>query len=212
MLTPISEGVFKIQGVLFTKNKVSGVSVYGERLDGEFREFDPTHSKFAAALVQGMVCDLSTKDNVLYLGSSTGTTVSHISDITNGIVFALDVAPRVMRDLLFMAEKRNNIAPILADASVPDNYKSRIPAVDWLFQDIAQRDQVGIFLKNLVFLKKGKQCVLVIKARSMDVSKSPKLVFDEVKALLAKAVKVEQVIDISKYHTDHCVFVCKKLG
>ena len=52
----------------------------------------------------------------LYLGASTGTTVSHISDIVgpSGIIFAVEHASRVARDFLDrVAAYRSNIIPIL---------------------------------------------------------------------------------------------------
>ena len=73
-----------------------------------------------------------------------------------------------------MSEKRNNIAPFIESANHPEKY-DEIPKVDVVYQDIAQRDQVGIFLKNYdKFLKKDGFGLLCIKARSIDVTKDPK--------------------------------------
>ena len=104
------------------------------------------------------------KDNIiLYLGAASGTTVSHVSDIVgaDGFIFALDFAPRVVRDLVYVCEKRKNITPLLENAHHPEEYKDRVTKVDVLYQDIAQRDQVEIFLKNIeAFLKKGGYALL----------------------------------------------------
>ena len=67
---------------------------------------------------------------------------------------------RVVRDLTFLAEERHNIIPLLEDANHPERYASLLTAVDVVYQDIAQRDQVAIFLKNLRFLKPGGRVVL----------------------------------------------------
>ncbi len=70
---------------LATLNLDQGKSVYGEKLlmvhGSEFRLWDPFRSKLAAALTRGLEFELLPNTRVLYLGASTGTTVSHISDI-----------------------------------------------------------------------------------------------------------------------------------
>ena len=69
-----------------TLNLVKGDSVYGEKLvkyvGEEYRIWDPFRSKLAAALKKGMKnMPIKSGSRVLYLGASTGTTVSHVSDI-----------------------------------------------------------------------------------------------------------------------------------
>jgi len=204
--------------LLLTRNLVPGVSVYGEKLikdtDVEYRVWNPDKSKLAAAVLN-KVCQLNLKpDNVvLYLGASTGTTVSHVSDIVGkgGFVFAVDSAPRVMRDLVFVCEQRPNIAPVLADANQPDTYKDRIIEVDWLYQDVSQKNQVDIFLKNVdLFLKPGHFGLLAVKARSIDVTKDPATIFSEVKKKLEKQVIIADKVLLEPHQKDHCLFVCKK--
>jgi len=75
-----------------------------------------------------------------------------------------------MRDFVFLCQERNNIIPILADANRPETYKDRIPKeYDVIFQDIAQRSQVSIFLKNLkMFLKKGGFVEITLNRRGND--------------------------------------------
>ena len=60
--------------------------------------------------------------NILYLGVSTGTTISHISDIIGpkGTVFGVEHSSRVARDFLDrVACYRKNIIPIIQDARQP---------------------------------------------------------------------------------------------
>src|SRR3712207_1248379 len=69
-----------------TINLVKGHNIYGEKLvkyeDEEYRIWDPFRSKLAAALKKGMKnMPIKNGSKVLYLGASTGTTVSHVSDI-----------------------------------------------------------------------------------------------------------------------------------
>ena len=68
---------------VFTKNLVPGNKTYGEdliKIEGtEFRAWDPFRSKLAGAILKGLPQDLIRPgDKVLYLGTSTGTTPSHV--------------------------------------------------------------------------------------------------------------------------------------
>src|SRR3989339_190891 len=140
---------------LYTENLVPGKNVYGERLvvqnKSEYRDWNAYKSKLCAVILKGAPnIFIRRNDVVLYLGASTGTTVSHVSDIVGekGFIFAVDIAPRVVRDLVFLCYERKNIAPILADASQTKNLAGRISKVDVLYQDVAQKGQIDIFLKN----------------------------------------------------------------
>ena len=111
-----------------TLNLIKGNNVYGEKLvkynGDEYRIWDPFRSKLAGALKKGLKkLPIMNGTKVLYLGASTGTTVSHVSDIvgTNGIVFAVEPAIRVARELIEnVASKRKNVMPILEDARKPN--------------------------------------------------------------------------------------------
>jgi fibrillarin-like pre-rRNA processing protein len=204
---------------IYTISYAPGTNVYGEKVvrkgGNEFREWDPTRSKLGAAIMKG--CPnvfIRSGDLVLYLGAATGTTASHVSDMVgrDGFVFALDFAPRVVRDLVFVCEKRNNMAPLLEDANKPETYKDKITKkVDVVFQDIAQREQVKIFLKNVnMFLKPGGYGLLCVKARSIDVVRNPKDIFKEVRAELDKNIVIVDSRDLGPYEKDHMIFLCKK--
>ncbi len=206
--------------MLLTKNLVPGRKVYDETLikDGkyEYREWDIWKSKLGSAIVKGASqIGLREGNVVLYLGASTGTTVSHVSDIVtnSGFVFALDFAPRVVRELVFLAEERKNIAPILGDAARPDTFASRISQADLVYQDIAQRDQTNIFLKNCEwFLKKDGFALFCVKARSVDVSKKPRDIFQQTRKVLEQSdiLTVVEYRELDPYQKDHCMFICKK--
>jgi fibrillarin-like pre-rRNA processing protein len=203
---------------IYTQSLVPGFSVYGERLvrEGgvEYREWDPTRSKLAAAIMNGCPNIFIRKSQtILYLGAASGTTVSHVSDMVgdDGFIFALDFAPRVVRDLVFVCEKRQNIAPLLENALHPETYKDRVTEVDVVYQDIAQRDQVKIFLKNCdMFLKKGGYGLFCVKSRSIDVTRKPKDVFRQVFSELEKGITIIDSRDLSPYERDHMMFLCKK--
>ena len=203
---------------LYTINMVSGQSVYGERIvkenDIEYREWDAFKSKLAASILKGSPnIGIRKDDVVLYLGSASGTTVSHVSDIVGdkGFVCAVDIAPRVMRDLIFLCYKRRNIAPVLADANRIDAVKEMVSAVDVVYQDVAQKNQVEIFLKNVeLFLKDGGYALLAVKARSMDVTKQPRHIFKEVKERLEQTLTIIDYRELEPFQKDHCMFICKK--
>ncbi len=216
----IYEVVKKRGRTLLTQNMAPGISVYGEVLavdNGvEYREWNPRRSKLAAAIANGIrEIGIKQGDIVLYLGAASGTTVSHVSDIVkkDGFVFALDFAPRVMRDLVFVCEQRKNVAPIMADANQPQTYLPYLCQADIVYQDVAQRNQVEIFMKNAdMFLKKGGYGLLAVKARSIDVTKKPKEIFRDVKKELEDSGKID-IIDAKELepHTrDHVFFVVRK--
>ncbi len=204
--------------LLYTKSFAPGFNVYGEKVvrskGDEYREWDPRRSKLAAAIMNGCPNIFIRKGNVvLYLGASTGTTVSHVSDIVGGegFIFALDFAPRVVRELVFVCEKRDNIAPLLEDAHHPEEYRDKVADVDIVYQDIAQKDQVEIFLKNAdMFLKKGGYGLLCVKSRSIDVTRKPKDIFAEVRTKLEKGIIIVDSRDLGPYEKDHMMFLCKK--
>lgn len=200
--------------VLLTKNFTPGIKYFDEDLyeQGSYREFSPRRSKLAAAVVKGLSQWLFRKDSVvLYLGASHGYTVSFLSDIcAEGIIFALDSAPRVVRDLVFVCEQRSNIAPILADANKPETYLHRIAQPDIVYQDVAQKNQVEIFLKNMQLLKQGGFGMVAIKARSIDITKKPEVIFKQARAELEKHTIVADYRILHPFEKDHAFFLCKK--
>jgi len=198
-----------------TQNLVKGIDVYGEKLvkyEGEeYRVWDPFRSKLAAALQNGLTdLPIMNKSKVMYIGASTGTTVSHISDIIgiNGLVFAIESSSRVARELLEnLASKRENIVPILEDARKPRSYFSVFGTVDVLYCDIAQPDQTEIAIANcFIYLKPTGTLLLVVKTRSINVLLNPKTVIaQEAKKLENTKFSIKQIIDLEPYDKDHAL-------
>ncbi len=180
----------------------------------EYREFDPTRSKLAAMIMKGCTnIGIRKGDVVLYLGASHGYTCSFVSDIVgeDGLIFGIDPAPRVMRDLVFLSEKRTNIVPLLANANHPNEYITRVCQADIVFQDVAQKNQLEIFMKNVdLFLKEGGYGLLAVKARSIDISRKPKQIFVEIRNILDKKYKVIDYKTLEPYEKDHCMIIIKK--
>ena len=213
-------GVFSGATRLFTANAVPGTKVYGERLvkEGgvEFRQWDHFRSKLAAAIKNGLK-ELPIKPgcNVLYLGAAEGTTISHVADIIGekGIAFGVDVSERVMRKFILICEQRENIVPILADADNPQTYKEYLEGkkIDVLYQDVSQKNQAEIFLKNSgCFLHKGAQGLLAIKAKSISQEKKVEEIFEQETAKLEEQFKVKQVINLKPFEKDHVMVLCEK--
>lgn len=210
--------VFKEQKGKWSNYFVKGNKPYfGERVlknrDGKFRAVDPERSKLFAAIAAG-ISQIGFKEDssVLYLGASHGFTVSYLLDmVKQGEIYALDFAPRVVRDLIFIAQARDNVAPLMADANQPQTYKEFVPEVDVIFMDIAQRNQVEIFAKNIdMFLKDDGFGLLALKARSVDVTRKPQDIFREVKIELEKMYNVVDYRELDPYEKDHAFYVIKK--
>ena len=205
-------GVYLIDGKLATKNLVRTKRVYNEKLfeiNGiEYREWDVYKSKLAAAIKKGLRHFPFKVDSiVLYLGASSGTTVSHLSDIsTKGKIFAVEFAQRPMRDLLELCKIRENIFPIFEDANHPQNYYLDIKSkVDIIYQDVAQPNQAEILLKNSkYFLEKDGQVFLCIKSQSIDVLQPPQNIYQQTILFLeSNGFKTIQKINLEPYDKDH---------
>jgi fibrillarin-like pre-rRNA processing protein len=209
-------GISKDKNKIFTENQKSckGKKVYSERLvrykGKEYRAWNPYRSKLAAAILNGLTFKIKTNSNVLYLGAATGTTVSHISDILkDGTVFSIENSPIAVKKLLNVCEKRKNIIPILEDANHPDRYSIIVPLVDIVYQDISQRNQAEIFIENVKrYLKKEGIGIIMVKARSIDVSIEPNKAFDLVCSKLEESgLKILKKLNLNPYEKDHAAIM-----
>lgn len=195
---------------ILTKNLVPGFRSHSEEIvkksSGEYRVWDPSHSKAAAALAKGLKgFPIKKGCKILYLGAANGNTVSFFSDIVGkeGIIYAVEISERSMRDLTALAEKRSNIVPILANAKLPSKY-SWVEKVDVLYQDVATSDQSEILIRNAKsFLKKGGSALIAIKSRSIDVTKKPGDIYKQEKKKLEKHFKILESIRLDPFEKDH---------
>ena len=214
---------FQIDGEkkLATENLVPKNQVYNEKLvkikGTEYRIWNPFRSKLAATIMNGLRdFPFMQKSSVLYLGVSTGTTISHISDIVgqNGIIFGVEHTSRVARDFLDrVASHRKNIIPIIQDARKPQEYFSVFKKVDVAYVDIAQPDQTDIAIANCkMYLKSNGYLFLVIKTRSIDVTKDPKKVVSNEIKKLESLFEIKQIINLQPYDKDHAIVIAVFLG
>ena len=204
---------------LYSKNLVPGNKVYGEKLitfkGEEYREWDPYRSKLAAMLLEKPSVDfLSSELKCLYLGASSGTTISHLSDIVyKGIIYGVEFAERSMRQLIQNTNNRENIVPILEDANFPEKYANSVfTNIDIVYQDIAQPNQAQIAIANCsYYLKDNGTLILAIKSQSIDSVQKPEKIFIQEKKILEKAgYKISESFNIHKYAANHIILIAHK--
>ncbi len=200
---------------LGTKNLAPTFTVYGENLvsDGgeEYRAWDAYRSKLAAAILKNLdALSIRPGKSVLYLGSASGTTASHVSDIVgeSGRVYCVEFAQRSMRELIdTLCGHRSNVYPILADARLPERYKAMLNPVDVIYSDVAQPEQAKILADNAdLFLKLGGSALIAIKSRSVDVTMEPKDVYkQEIEVLRHRRFSILQTVKLDPYEKDHAL-------
>ncbi|GAB6055270.1 fibrillarin-like rRNA/tRNA 2'-O-methyltransferase [Methanobacterium alkalithermotolerans] len=213
-LTKSSE-IYIMDHSLVTPNLAPEVKVYGEKLvdfkGKEYRIWDPRRSKLAAAILNGMdTLEIYKDSKVLYLGASSGTTPSHISDlVVDGLLYAVEFSPRMMRELLRVCEKRENMVPLLEDATRPHRYLNLLEKVDLIYCDVAQPQQSELFMENMrLFLKKKGRGIIMIKSRSIDVTQKPQKIFkNEEKKLKSAGFKILEKVKLEPYEKDHLAMV-----
>ena len=212
----IQPGIFERGEKIFTK-AASEEPVYSEKFvtesDEQFREWNPNRSKVGAAVKKEVNLEIEQDLEVLYLGAASGTTVSHFSDILEeGFVFAVEYSDTVIRDLVHLAEDRENIAPILGNARNPEEYEELVAGkVDLIFQDISQSDQAEIFIRNAEkFLREDGTALMAVKAQSISSSRDPEEVFDEVREKLGEKFEFVEETLLEPYEVDH-LFLKMKL-
>lgn len=217
----IFKGIYKIDGQLATKSFAPGTRVYGEKIivanNEEYRQWDLYRSKLAAAIAKGLlIMPIKPGSLVLYLGASTGTTASHVSDIVKeeGAVFAVEFAQRAMRELIEVCKNRPNMFPIFADARKPEEWEGALQGhkADVIYQDVAQPDQDAILIRCAKrLLKKDGHAMLCIKSQSIDVTQSPETIYKKViERLEESGFESLEAIRLEPYDKDHMFWVGKR--
>src|SRR3989344_7490580 len=206
----IFPGLFKEGKKLYTLNLIPGNTQYAKTVlkkhGKEYREWDPFHSKMAAAVEKGLKnFPVKKGTKILYLGIASGQTASFFADIIgkDGIIYGVEVSERCIQDLNPVASNRGNIVPILANAKLPEQY-SWIEKVDIVYQDVASDDQSEVMIRNCKeFLKSTGFAAMVIKARSMNVVKDPQEVYKQEIQKLEKHFKIVEKMQLDPYEKDH---------
>lgn len=219
-LQEIFPGIYSYGNRILTRNLAPGKKVYGEGLFSisgtEYRNWDPFRSKLCGAMKKGLKkIPINSGANILYLGSAEGTTISHISDIIgeNGIAFGVDVSARVMKKFLYLCETRKNLVPILADANSPEGYAEYLEGtkIDLLYQDISQKNQTEIFIKNAVaYLPRNNYALIAIKARSISSEGDTKIIFENARRELEREFEIEQSLNLAPFDREHEMVLCRR--
>ena len=172
---------------------------------GEWYRWNPFRSKLAAYLLAGGENWPFNKDsNVLYLGAAEGNTISFLSDICMyGRIIGVDISSVAMAEFLVLVEKKTNVIPFLGDAQLPEKYLPHVGKANILYQDIAQSNQIEIFIRNYDFFK--PECgFLMLKSRSTPGKE--KEVFRLAKTKLKLRFDNLEVINISKWAKGHTAY------
>lgn len=172
------------------------------RVKNNWINWNPYTSKLAAYILgNGKFWPFTDKKIVLYLGAAEGNTVSFLSHICHqGRVIAVDISSVSMAELLKVVEERKNIIPCLEDAHFPNRYKLQANIPDIIYQDIAQGDQIEIFIRNYEYFR-PKCGFLMLKTGSMHGKK--KDILEEVKHTLKEKFKRVDIVDISNWAKGH---------
>lgn len=215
----IFEGVYRFQFEngkerIATNNLVPGQKVYDENLikrnGREYRIWNPFRSKLGAAILKGLkTLPIKPGTRILYLGIASGTTASHISDIIGkkGIIYGIEFAQRPFRDLVRLSKTRSNLAPLLEDARIPDNYAYIGESVDVIYADLAASRQAKVVLENTKrFLKPNGTVLIAIKARSIDTTKPPIETFKSQKNKLASVMRIQEEIKLEPFSKEHMFY------
>jgi fibrillarin-like pre-rRNA processing protein len=203
--------VFSEKNKLYTLSSSPGTRIYGEKIvkmsDQEYREWNPRKSKLAAYIRSGGEFFPIRRDSkILYLGASSGTTASHMSDIASeGRIYCVEFAPRMFRDLVKTCFARENMFPILGDATNPEEYQFAVGPLDMIYADVAQKRQADIIADNMDFFRTDFG-MAAIKARSEDVTANPAGIYRaSVKRLEERGYKVVDSRELEPFENAHCM-------
>jgi fibrillarin-like pre-rRNA processing protein len=197
---------------LWTETVGDPPPVYGERwteVDRRpLRQFDPTRSKLAAAVLRGWSGDLPAPGELwLYLGAATGTTASHVADLVgpDGRVYAVERSLRPFGKLLALSGRWPNLRPVLADARAPEEYAALVPPVDGVYADVAQPDQLEIFRRNVELLHRRDGCrlLLALKTASMGRERSSTAHLAEAQRDLSELATLAASVALEPFHRGH---------
>ena len=195
----------RIDGMLVSPGNQS---LYGERIVQGYRVWDPWRSKCAALALKDPEFDLQENLKVLYLGAAHGATVSHVAAYVE-VVYAVEIAPRPMQDLLHLCQNSTNIIPLMADATDPGSYAHFIEAVDLVYMDVAHPDQAEIALAHRPFLQEDGRLVMMVKASCVDSLRPREEVREDVLEILSTKYRILRSLWLDPYHPDHAAILAE---
>ena len=175
------------------------------RINKKWTKWNPYHSKLSAYLLGGgKYWPFKKNSKVLYLGAAEGNTLSFLSEIcTNNTITAIEISAIAMAELLELVEKKRNIIPYLGDAHFPNKYHIQANEPEIIYQDIAQNDQIDIFLRNCNYFN-PKCAFLMLKTKS--ISKKKTEIIKDTQNKLEEKFKIVESINIKKWAKGHTAY------
>ncbi len=183
-----------------------------EKENNKLKEWDPFRSKIAAGIKKGIDLDIKENQKILYLGAAEGYTISFISEIIDkGEVYGIDISPYSMQKLLLLSKKKENLIPILGDCNRPEEYQDLLKAkFDCIVQDIAQKNQAEIVIKNSdLFLKEKGIIILSLKLSAISQKNYRKTTEDQL-TLLRKKFNILNQKRLDPFEKNHVLIVAQK--
>ena len=171
----------------------------------KWETWNPYHSKLSAYLAAGGEnWPFKANSKILYLGSAEGNTISYLCEIckTNTIT-AVDISAVAMAELLVLAKNKENIIPCLNDAHFPERYRIQANNPEIIYQDIAQNDQVDIFIRNCKYFK-PKYAFLMLKTQS--IAGKNKDIFKDTEKKLENIFEKVETVNINKWAKGHSAY------
>jgi fibrillarin-like pre-rRNA processing protein len=102
------------------------------------------------------------------------------------------------------------MVPILADATRPEDYRLMVENIKTVYQDVAQKNQTSIFIKNMDAFG-ADSGMIAVKARSEDITKPPERVFREAESNLKRqGFKVVDVVALGPLEKDHAMIAVER--
>ena len=124
----------------------------------------------------------------------------------------MEISPRMMRDLVTLAERRSGLVPVLGDARRPEAVVPFIRGrADWIHQDLSIADQAETFVRMATsFLRPGGVGLLSLKAASERASDGDDdSRFAKAERILGESeLEVVERIDLAGLEEQHVVFRC----
>ena len=171
----------------------------------KWETWNPYHSKLSAYLAAGGEnWPFKANSKILYLGSAEGNTISYLSEISKtNTITAVDISAVAMAELLVLAKSKKNIIPSLNDAHFPERYRIQANNPEIIYQDIAQNDQVDIFVRNCKYFK-PKYAFLMLKTQS--ISGKNKDIFKDTEEKLKENFEKVETVNINKLAKGHSAY------